>query len=113
MMGLTPVQNNCMSLIRQRMNDTGIAPSFREIADHLGLRSVSGVHRIMDGLEDRGMIRRLPRQARAIEIVPENETRNVLVKGDLWAPLVRYATAEKINLETAVNQFIRDGLESA
>jgi hypothetical protein len=43
----------------------------------------------------------------------ETETRAVVVNANLWAALIRYAIAERINLETAVNQFIRDGLESA
>lgn len=41
------------------------------------------------------------------------DSKAVLVTESLWAPLIRYAIAEGVNLETAVNQFIRDGLESA
>jgi len=59
------------------------------------------------------VIHRMPFLTRAIEVVPEDQTRSVTVSADLWAPLIRYAIAEKITLETAVNGFIRDGLESA
>jgi repressor LexA len=42
--------------------------------DALGLRSKSGIHRLMTGLEERGFIRRLPHRARALEVVrlPDN-----------------------------------------
>ncbi|WP_156041737.1 hypothetical protein [Bradyrhizobium sp. URHD0069] len=43
----------------------------------------------------------------------EPETTLVEISPSLWAALIRYAIAERVNLETAVNQFVRDGLESA
>lgn len=113
MMGLTSVQQDCLSFLKQRKDETGVVPSFQEISDHFGFKSKSRVYSIMECLEERGVVRRLRARARAVEIVPETETRSVTVSADLWAPLIRYAIAERINLETAVNQFIRDGLESA
>ncbi len=40
----------------------------------LGLKSKSGIHRLITGLEERGSIRRLPHRARALEVLrlPEN-----------------------------------------
>jgi repressor LexA len=40
----------------------------------LGLRSKSGIHRLITGLEERGFIRRLPHRARALEVsrLPDN-----------------------------------------
>ena len=40
----------------------------------LGLKSKSGIHRLITGLEERGFIRRLPHRARALEVLklPEN-----------------------------------------
>ena len=35
----------------------------------LGLKSKSGIHRLISGLEERGFIRRLPHRARALEVV--------------------------------------------
>ena len=42
--------------------------------DALGLRSKSGIHRLITGLEERGFIRRLANRARAIEVIRSNET---------------------------------------
>jgi repressor LexA len=44
-------------------------PSFDEMKVALGLKSKSGVHRLVDALEERGYIRRIPNRARAIELV--------------------------------------------
>lgn len=47
----------------------GISPSFTEMRDALGFSGNSNVHRLLAALAGRGRIRRLPRKARAIEIV--------------------------------------------
>lgn len=113
MMGLTPQQNQCLGFIADYSGERGVPPSYQEIADYLGLRSKSGVNRLMCGLEERGRIRRVPSKARAYEIVPPAEARTVLIGEDIWPALVRYAIAEQVTIETAVRQFIRDGLEAA
>lgn len=48
-------------------------PSFDEMRAAMGLRSKSGVHRLVSALEKRGFIRRQTNRARAIELV-ENPT---------------------------------------
>src|ERR1700754_4136461 len=37
--------------------------------DALALKSKSGIHRLITGLEERGFIRRLPHRARALEVL--------------------------------------------
>jgi len=66
---LTKKQHELLTLINQRLAATGIAPSFDEMKDALTLRSKSGIHRLITGLEERGFIRRLPHRARALEVV--------------------------------------------
>ena len=65
---LTRKQKELLLLIRDRMDADGIPPSFDEMKDALGLRSKSGIHRLITGLEERGFIKRLPHRARALEI---------------------------------------------
>jgi repressor LexA len=71
---LTRKQYELLAFIDKRLKETGISPSFDEMKDALGLRSKSGIHRLMTGLEERGFIRRLPHRARALEVLklPEN-----------------------------------------
>jgi repressor LexA len=66
---LTRKQHELLVFINQRLRATGVAPSFDEMKDALNLRSKSGIHRLISGLEERGFIRRLPHRARALEVV--------------------------------------------
>src|SRR5919108_1126449 len=72
---LTRKQRELLQFIQERLGDTGISPSFDEMKDALGLKSKSGVHRLITGLEERGFIRRLPHRARALDVVrlPEDQ----------------------------------------
>lgn len=70
---LTAKQHELIRFIQQRLEDTGISPSFEEMKEALDLKSKSGVHRLISALEERGFIRRLPNRARALEIVRQPE----------------------------------------
>ena len=76
---LTKKQRELLLFINQRLTATGISPSFDEMKDALSLRSKSGIHRLVSGLEERGFIRRLPHRARALEVVklPEESAAGV------------------------------------
>lgn len=71
---LTAKQHELIRFIQQKLEDTGISPSFEEMKEALDLKSKSGVHRLISALEERGFIRRLPNRARALEVIklPEN-----------------------------------------
>ena len=66
---LTKKQNELLIYIHQNLRETGVAPSYEEMKDALDLRSKSGIHRLINALEERGFIRRLAHRARAIEII--------------------------------------------
>jgi repressor LexA len=65
---LTAKQRELLLFINQRLMATGVSPSFDEMKDALRLKSKSGIHRLVGGLEERGFIRRLPHRARALEV---------------------------------------------
>ncbi|MBO0735607.1 MAG: transcriptional repressor LexA [Alphaproteobacteria bacterium] len=66
---LTRKQRELLLFINQRLTATGVSPSFDEMKDALNLKSKSGIHRLVSGLEERGFVRRLPHRARALEVV--------------------------------------------
>ena len=66
---LTRKQHELLSFIHQHLNRHGVSPSFDEMKDALGLKSKSGIHRLITGLEERGFIRRLAHRARAVEVM--------------------------------------------
>ncbi len=71
---LTRKQYELLVYIDNYLRDHGISPSFDEMKEALNLKSKSGIHRLITGLEERGFIRRLAHRARALEVVrlPEN-----------------------------------------
>jgi len=71
---LTRKQYELLIFIDQRLKGSGVSPSFDEMKEALDLKSKSGIHRLITGLEERGFIRRLPHRARALEVLklPEN-----------------------------------------
>ncbi|MBT8471928.1 MAG: transcriptional repressor LexA [Marinicaulis sp.] len=66
---LTKKQHELLVFINDRIAQTGVSPSFDEMKDALGLRSKSGIHRLITALEERKFIRRLPNRARALEVL--------------------------------------------
>ena len=73
---LTHQQEKLLQFISDFQNKSNVTPSFDEMKDGLGLKSKSGIHRILSALEERGYIRKLNNRARAIEIIkfPNNKT---------------------------------------
>ncbi len=66
---LTRKQNELLLFINKRLNEAGVSPSFDEMKEALRLKSKSGIHRLITGLEERGFLRRLPHRARALQVL--------------------------------------------
>jgi repressor LexA len=66
---LTRKQQELLSFIDTRLKADGVSPSFEEMKEALSLRSKSGIHRLINALEERHFIRRLPNRARALEVL--------------------------------------------
>lgn len=74
---LTPKQHELLCFIHNSLEESGVSPSFEEMKDALGLKSKSGVHRLISALEERGFLRRLPNRARALEVTKLPEGGNL------------------------------------
>ena len=72
---LTRKQHDLLMFIDARLAEDGVSPSFEEMKDALALKSKSGVHRLINALEERAFIRRLPNRARALEVLKMPEVR--------------------------------------
>lgn len=73
---LTKKQHELLMFIHERIQETGVSPSFDEMKEALDLASKSGIHRLITALEERGFIRRLAHRARALEVtrMPDEAT---------------------------------------
>ena len=59
-------------------------PSFEEMRSALKLKSKSGIHRLITGLEERGYIRRLAYRARALEVLRLPNSLQKVAGGDIF-----------------------------
>ncbi len=66
---LTRKQHELLVFIDRYLREGGYSPSFEEMKEALGLRSKSGIHRLISALEERGFLRRHHNRARALEVV--------------------------------------------
>ena len=66
---LTQKQLELLTFLEKKIGTSCVAPSFEEMKIALGLRSKSGIHRLICALEERGFLKKLPHRARSIEIL--------------------------------------------
>ncbi len=95
---LTSKQKELLLFINERIQETGVSPSFDEMKDALNLASKSGIHRLITALEERGFIRRLAHRARALEVLklPDSATPGApRVRKDFKPALVSSGTPAK------------------
>jgi len=85
---LTKKQHELLLFIHRHLQKQGVSPSFDEMKVALALKSKSGIHRLITGLEERGFIRRLPHRARAVEVMrlPNDVLPNDILPGDGGMP---------------------------
>lgn len=68
---MTPKQKELLDYLKKYIDDNDYCPSFDEMREELGLKSKSGIHKMIKRLEEQGRITRIFHKARAIYIVPE------------------------------------------
>lgn len=67
--GLTAKQRQTLLFVRDFMAQSGgVAPSYEEIRQALGVASKSNVFRVVSSLEQRGFIRRIHKSTRSISL---------------------------------------------
>lgn len=108
MMGLTPVQAKCFTFIRDRLDASGVAPSFEEIKTHLSLNNRGRVVPIVNALVERGVIRRIAHKSRALEVRAETATSIVIDPlPEIQREIEKYAAEQGISVRCAVEEALR------
>lgn len=100
---LTAKQHELLHFIQQRLDASGISPSFEEMKEALGLKSKSGIHRLISALEERGFLRRLPNRARALEVLKLPDAMHRAPAPAIPTPKI---SAPAVLLPTAANDVI-------
>lgn len=101
---MTPKQVKALAFVEATIDVRRHAPSYGEIAAHMGLKSKSGVARLLAALERMGRIRRGGRGlARSIEIVEPR----VRIPNDVLPALRDYAREKRTTIEVAAAEWLR------
>jgi repressor LexA len=87
-MALTRRQKELLDYLKEFITDRGYSPSLEEICQHFGLASKATVHKHLQNLEEKGLIRRDYNISRSIELVEQKEESR---RGEL--PLLGYIAA--------------------
>ena len=66
---LTKKQNKLFNFLKDKIKKTNVSPSFEEMKIAMGLKSKSGIQRLIDGLVERGFIEKKNNKKRAINIL--------------------------------------------
>ena len=66
---LTKKQNKLFNFLKDKIKKTNVSPSFEEMKIAMGLKSKSGIQRLIDGLVERGFIEKRNNKKRAINII--------------------------------------------
>lgn len=64
--GMTKRQHELLNFIEHFTDEFGYPPSFQEMVGALGLKSKSGVHRLLHGLRERGLVKMMDHRARSV-----------------------------------------------
>jgi repressor LexA len=65
---ITPTQLRLLSFIRAHITQHGVSPSFSEMKNAMGLASKSGIHRLLEGLSERGYVKRMAHRSRGLDL---------------------------------------------
>lgn len=84
---LTPKQKELFDFLREFFRKKGFPPTLREIASHFGLKGLRGPQKMLNILEKKGYIRKIPGGSRAIEIMgfPSGEVIPIPIVGRVRA----------------------------
>lgn len=93
---LTEKQYKLLLFINKTTKETGCSPSFEEMKNAVGLKSKSGIHTLINALEEREFIRKLPHKARALEVIrmPKFKPRAILEEEKKRENALQHAAAE-------------------
>ena len=89
---LTRKQHELLVFIDRHLRQTGFSPSFDEMKEALGLRSKSGIHRLISALEERQFLGRRHHRARALEVLRLPDAPETPIK-----PSTNYAPSSPAN----------------
>jgi repressor LexA len=66
---MTRKQKEALDFIKFYWLDKGYAPSYNDISEAIGVKSKSGINRLITALKERGWVDFIPNKARSIRVL--------------------------------------------
>lgn len=104
---MTTRQLELLDFIKAYIAEHRTPPSYEEMMNAMGLKSKSGIHRIVKALVERGEIVQLRGRARSIEIATGKTKSDELVYSPLWMEIEKTFTDHYVKNVSAA-QTLRD-----
>ncbi len=111
---MTPKQHALWEFIKNYTTKNGYSPNFEEMKTFMGLKSKSGIHRLIKELESQNIIIHTPHQHRGLALAEIQEISNenctqIPLYGKIAAGLPIEAVADTNNKITVPNDMIGNG----
>ncbi|MFG1461767.1 helix-turn-helix domain-containing protein [Xanthobacter sp. DSM 24535] len=113
---MTPKQRDALRVISTAIASDGCSPTYDQIAAALGLRNKSGVHRLVNGLIERGLLERETEtgvRRRVLRLTGQTARLNgelIRIDPTLAADLTRFAAEKGVTADQAGADAIRQFL---
>lgn len=72
---MTPRQRKCLDAISEYWDANDCAPSYDDLMQAIGAKSKATVSTLVDALQARGYVEKLPRLARTVRVIRQPPTR--------------------------------------
>lgn len=82
---MTPRQHQLLTFIGDFTNANGYPPTYAEMIAAIGIKSKSGIHRILSGLREQGKLGWTPTRRHSVVIAPEPTADNLRAMVDRLA----------------------------
>ncbi len=102
-MALTKRQREILDFVEEFLRDRGYSPSFEEIAEHFGYRSLATVHEHLSNLQQKGYIRKNYNESRSIELADSEPFRIGAVELPLLGAVAAGAPIEAIEDQEVIS----------
>ena len=80
---LTKQQNKLYTFLKVKIKKTNVSPSFEEMKIAMGLKSKSGIQRLINSLVERGFIEKRNNRKRAINIIKDSSLNKIKEKQNI------------------------------
>lgn len=105
---LTIKEARLLQFIKDKIEETGAAPSLREISSGCGFNSAANSHLMIRNLEAKKYLKRIPGKHRGVSVLPQGAV--VTLNPEIYRLVSEYAASHGILKDVAACELLRGAL---